>query len=582
MKTIIQKSIFVIFILAAALANAQQWGYYTLYAPSNSTTAYLIDTADSPVTFKTWTFSSSKKTGYSTYLVPGDTLVRSYGYTASGGLSGGGMTGAVQKVLWDNTVVWDYQYNSSTYSLHHDICPMKNGNVLMIAYEVKSATLATQAGASSATSVWSEKIMEVKPTGATTGTVVWEWKLWDHLCQNYNAAKDNYVTSIVNNPQLMNINIGTSQDRFHMNGIDYNEALDQIVVSMHMTNEIYVIDHSTTTAVAATHTGGNAGKGGDFLYRWGKPANYGATGTAIFNVVHDAHWVPSDNPNYPGYLCAFNNKGGTGSKSAFTIVNPPLSGYTYNLTLGQAYTPSTYNYQYTSAYTANDMGNSQQLPNGNVLMCVPGMGSGAIFEVNAAGTTLWSKTATSPHAYRFTLCAVRGPVASSSATSTVVCSGAQISLNSSALSVTETNPSYSYSWNSSPAGFTSSLQNPTLTAGAAGTYRYNVTITNSALGCYDTASVLVTVNACTDVELQNNKPQIEIFPNPTTGIVTINNGETNISDMQIVVSDVTGREIMKMRNTRTIDLSAFPDGIYFIAVLSGENSPITRKIVLSR
>jgi len=217
-----------------------------------------------------------------------------------------------------------------------------------------------------------------------------------------------------------------------------------------------------------------------------------------------------------------------------------------------------------------------------VLMCVPGMGSGAIFEVNAAGTTLWSKTATSPHAYRFTLCAVRGPVASSSATSTVVCSGAQISLNSSALSVTETNPSYSYSWNSSPAGFTSSLQNPTLTAGAAGTYRYNVTITNSALGCYDTASVLVTVNACTDVELQNNKPQIEIFPNPTTGIVTINNGETNISDMQIVVSDVTGREIMKMRNTRTIDLSAFPDGIYFIAVLSGENSPITRKIVLSR
>jgi len=35
-----------------------------------------------------------------------------------------------------------------------------------------------------------------------------------------------------------------------------------------------VIDHSTTTAQAAGHSGGTYGKGGDLLYRWGNPNAY--------------------------------------------------------------------------------------------------------------------------------------------------------------------------------------------------------------------------------------------------------------------------------------------------------------------
>jgi len=37
----------------------------------------------------------------------------------------------------------------------------------------------------------------------------------------------------------------------HLNGIDYNEALDQITFSSLKFNEIYVIDHSTKTSQAA-------------------------------------------------------------------------------------------------------------------------------------------------------------------------------------------------------------------------------------------------------------------------------------------------------------------------------------------
>jgi hypothetical protein len=39
------------------------------------------------------------------------------------------------------------------------------------------------------TTVWSEQILEIKPSGISGGTIVWEWHLWDHLVQDYDASK---------------------------------------------------------------------------------------------------------------------------------------------------------------------------------------------------------------------------------------------------------------------------------------------------------------------------------------------------------------------------------------------------------
>ncbi len=570
--------VFLLCIFSVKQGNAQQWGLYTLYAPINSTQTFLVDT--NGTTYKTWTHSSSQKTGFSVYLIPGDTLLHPVAYPTTQ-LTGGGMTGEVQKVTWGGTVVWDYVYSSSTYCLHHDVCPMPNGNVLLTCYEVKSAAEATAAGCSQSMIIWSEKLMEVHPTGATTGTVVWEWHLWDHLCQNSNSGLPNYVSSISQNPQLMNINYNTAKDWIHMNGIDYNKTLDQITFSSRTMNEIYVIDHSTTTAQAAGHTGGNSGKGGDFLYRWGNPAAIGLTGTTVFNVVHDAHWVQSDNPTYPNYLCGFNNGGGAGGKSCIDIINPPYNGYLYSYTPGVVFPPTTYSYRHTSTYTANSNGASQQLPNGNQLVCIST--SNYIYEINAAGTTLWSKSLTGApaNALRYSLCYVRGPIANATASVGTICTGSSLNLTSTGVSVTETSPTYTYSWASSPAGFTSTAQNPSVTPATPGNYTYVVTITNTTLGCWDTATVKVVVNSCTGIEESSNSmEELNLFPNPTTGIITIGEDFTNSNNYEIIVCNAMGKIIFQGWNSKTIDLSACSEGIYYVAIKTENSNIINKKVIL--
>lgn len=395
--------VFLILVISSKLIS-QQWGDYTLIAPNNSATAQLVDT--DAVVVKTWNLNGSM-TGYSSHMMPGGFLWRTVRYSPNS-FAGGGQTGKVQKLAWDGTLLWDFVYSTTAYSMHHDICPMPNGNVLLISYEKRTAAEVTAAGSTFNGEMWPDKVVEVKPTGLTTGDVVWEWKVWDHLVQNMNASKANYQSSIVNHPELLNINYKPNKDWMHMNGVDYNPILDQIVVSSHNMNEWYVIDHSTTTLEAAGHTGGNSGKGGDFLYRWGNPAAYGATGTNYLKVTHDAHWIPETAPN-SGRLAGFNNQGISNTKSCVDQVNPPLNGYLYDLTIGKAFDPSIYTYRHTANGYSSNMGSSQELPNGNLLVCLAT--AGTVYEINSTGATLWTKTYNGaiPQAFRYSKCQLENP-----------------------------------------------------------------------------------------------------------------------------------------------------------------------------
>ncbi len=552
--------------------KAQQWGLYTLYSVAGTNKAYLIDTNNT--VYKTWTFASNKKTNFSSYLIPGDTLLRTVTYTGNL-INSAFISGEVQMVDWNNNVVWDFIYSTSSTVLHHDIHHMPNGNILMIALEVKTASEGIQAGATLSIIRHSDKIIEVHPTGPTTGTVVWEWKLWDHLCQDLYPAKDNYVTSISDNPQLININYDNIGDFIHTNGIDYNATLDQIAFSSYIYSEVFIIDHSTTTAEAAGHTGGNSGHGGDLLYRWGNPAAYETSGTTDFNIVHNVHWLPADDPYYPNYLVGFNNKGGAGNHSCVDIFYPPYDGYNYLKTQGQAYAPASYAWRYTATCQSQVEGSGYQLPNGNSLVSLTTCTT--IVEVDHNGTVLWTfhPTGSVTNAMRYSECYVRGLRTFASASSPAVWRGIQDTLYSHATTITETNPSYTYSWTSVPPGFTSTLQNPVISPAATATYIVNITDANT--GCSDTASVTVEV-IVTGIGGQSGKGhEFVIYPNPTNGIVNIKGADEK--DMDVTVSNVYGEKMLTVSDSPALDLSGFAKGIYFLTVRSGRTKISTYKII---
>ena len=365
---------------------------YVLFAPINSTTTYLIDKCGRQL--KTW--SSSYKAGQSAYLLGDGTLFRTANVNNTTFIAGG-QGGRIEKIDWNGNVIWSYTVSDATKCQHHDAKVMPNGNVLIIAWESKTNTEAIAQGRNPSlvlSTIWSEQIIEVQPVGSSSGNIVWEWHLWDHLAQDFDSTKLNYKP-IASNPQLLNLNYGANvitSDWIHMNAIDYNPNLDQILLSSHNTNEIWIIDHSTTTAQAASHSGGNSGKGGDILYRWGNPQAYnnGTTADQKFFGQHNANWIESGLP-FANQIMVFNNGLGRtgGNYSTVEIINPPVNGYNYATTL--PYLPLTnswiYNNGNPNSYFANNVSGAQQLSNGNVIMCNGPVGT--FTEINSSGTTVW-------------------------------------------------------------------------------------------------------------------------------------------------------------------------------------------------
>lgn len=561
MRTLLLKSFALIAIVFAANTNtiAQQYPGYTLYGLKNATSAVLIDT--NGTNYHTWT-STGKTNCYSTYMMPGGLLWRTINHSGNS-FSGGPVSGEVQKLDYNGNVLWDYVYSTTSYCTHHDICPMPNGNVLMIAYESKSAAEVAAAGCSAFSGImWPDKIVEVQPTGATTGTVVWEWHAWDHLVQNTNASAANYQTSIVNHPELLNINYNATKDWLHANGVDYNPILDQVTFSSHNLSEVYVIDHSTTTAEAATHTGGNSGKGGDLLFRWGNPGAYGATGTKIFNVVHNAHWVPEGNSN-AGDLSGYNNQGISTTASCADFFTPPVSGYNYSITLGSAYTPATYNKRQASGGYNSNEGSVQQLPNGNILI---DMGiSGYIKEFDPSGTLIWSKTLTgsSAKAFRYSECY----------TNNAAPAIPTITENSGVLS---TDPAATYQWYFNGQLLPSETAQ-TITASQSGIYLVRITDNNGCVYQYSQGYHFTTATGITE----ENKSTFQVYPNPSTGIVHINELENSGKQFELNVYDALGRNVLSNKTMYEINLREFGPGFYTIQIKQGTGTSDTFKVIIN-
>ena len=365
-----------------------------LLAPTRSRNTYLLD--NNGTVNHTW--PSEYKPGLAAYWLGNGTILR----TIQVGIMpvAGGAGGGVQKVELDGTITWDFRYDTNKYLSHHDVKSLPNENILLIAWEEKTRTEVIVAGRNpnyvSSQGLMPDHIIEVQPTGPTSGSTVWEWHVWDHLIQDYDSSKANYGV-VENHPELVDINYVTSteQDWMHTNSIDYNQGLDQILISVHNFGEVWVIDHSTTTEEAAGHTGGNSGKGGDLLYRWGNPAAYrrGTTSDRKLFSQHDASWIK---PGYPGQenILIFNN-GVNRPNIEYSSVDeiiPPVNIYgEYYLSPNSSYGPINQTWTYIanppSSFFASHLSGAQRLANGNTLIC--NGETGEIFEVNPNGAIVW-------------------------------------------------------------------------------------------------------------------------------------------------------------------------------------------------
>lgn len=395
--------IFVLLILSAtAMVSAQDFDGYALYNKMGSKTAYLIDKNQSIA--HTWSCANSGT--YSVYLMKNGNLMRPALYY-NNKLNGAAVSGMVQEIAPNGSTVWSFVYSTTMYCTHHDIQPLPNGNVLLVAWEVKTAAQAVQAGSKENDETWPVHIVEVEPVGTNQGNIVWEWHIWDHLIQDHDPTKDNYGV-VADHPELLNLNVDAKDDGgmdppgghewLHTNGIGYNEELDQITFSMRNLSEVFIIDHSTTTAEAAGHTGGNSGMGGDIIYRWGNPSNYDAPGTqGIPNAVHDAHWTPPGYPN-EGYLMFFNNDGSSG-KACIDAIETPRDGYKYDLTPGSSYEPQTATWRHVCLGDASGQSSAARLPNGNTFVC---LSNAYMYEVDSNGNKIWQYNQGPTKAYRYT------------------------------------------------------------------------------------------------------------------------------------------------------------------------------------
>jgi hypothetical protein len=134
---------------------------------------------------------------------------------------------------------------------------------------------------------------------------------------------------------------------------------------------------------------------------------------------------------------------------------------------------------------------------------------------------------------------------------------------------------YTYLWSNGATTATASA----LTGG-----NYTVTVTD-ANGCSKTETV--TVPFPTSANNWSVVSSIEMFPNPTNGLVTFNIEMKSTADLTITIFSVTGQEMTSFQNSNTnqvmrrYDTSLLADGVYMVRFVAGDDV-VTKRLVVRK
>lgn len=384
-----------------------------LYFPIGTTTTYLINENNEPI----YEWTSEYIPGQAAYLDQQGFLVKAgfykevdaegnYFNNAQAHALGGVIERSYVDALTKKTVFdWRFNYwndideaDINQVSPHHDIALLPSGNILALLWQRKTYDEAIKAGRDPNTlstdlGMFAEKIVELEKTenenGSLTWNIVWQWDIWDHFVQMKYPDKDHYVDDVFNYPNRIDINYNLDTDLnpdvFHVNAIYYIEEYDQLLISSLLNSEIWVIDHSTSTAEAATSVGGNYQKGGDLLYRWGNPQAYGYPDDSyhFLSGVHDPNVVlnKQSNNNWGTFLM-YNNSVDTGRNSQIIEITPPITmdgAYVLGKEVNGIFGPITTTLMIDIGVQEDNFGTAQRLISGETLTC----------DCGGTGNTIW-------------------------------------------------------------------------------------------------------------------------------------------------------------------------------------------------
>ncbi len=371
---------------------------YTMIYPHNQNRAMLLNGCGEVV--HDWSLDPARRPGNTAYLQPNGDIIMTSRPAAVGNdaiwAGGGGAT--IERRTWNNDVLWSYTANNDSMRLHHDFTVTPQGNVIAICWEVIDSLECIENGRDPALleggELWSDKLIELQPDTMGGAEIVWEWRVWDHLVQDFDSTKANYGV-VADNQHLIDVNYGSpsaqAADWHHMNAVDYFPFYDtagQIIMSVPTFNEVWVIWHDYQF-------------NDNLIWRWGNPAAYqrgDSTDQKLF-YQHDIHWgnglgVNPGNPDFTKFF-VFNNRvpnaDTTGTHSEAAIISPIFDeydgGYEFNVSTGR-WGPEDFQWTYTQpGLSSTGLSSFQRLGNGGNLIC--NGRTGEIFEITEDGQLAW-------------------------------------------------------------------------------------------------------------------------------------------------------------------------------------------------
>ncbi len=300
---------------------------------------------------------------------------------------------------WDDDIISITNYDIRNIILDYEVIILPNGNYLCLGREVLERSEFVDLGydVTQGFPRWMDVVVEIDPN---LNSIVWMWNIKDHIIQERDSILTNYA-SVKANPHKLDMDAiqtfdWTSSETFMINGMDYNPDLDLIALSVRKMGEVILIDHSTSMEESRSGSGGNYNKGGDILFRWGNPENYGRGNvrSRYLYFQHNPNWIKHG--EHKGKIMIFNNKLNSGDwppYSSVEIIDPMIDSQNqFVLSSDSMFMTTeepirinriTQGVDFSSDYTSG----AKVMPNGNIYVTVGQ--TNRLFEITTDGEMVW-------------------------------------------------------------------------------------------------------------------------------------------------------------------------------------------------